>query len=286
MSITDVEYPTEFGALDATVTEDGSQLDAYTLRTMGRNSNRLVAKGGPVLQLDWDTSTDGAELTERSLAGFAAPTWVQMAPGPILVQKRSQVVQYDCYFTMNVESGEDIEIMVTSRGMPFDPGASNSAANVKEINGSGSMASTQIDSVIAGPGLVDELAFYIRGYRTATLMDIAPPGDDFGGANTGTVEHITRGELHDGTAGPGWNVSSGAGDSADEGGHCIEIVDSGGGIQMGPRLVTAVPEADHIKFWPPDSSEREDSMKGHTYNIYRLPTYSVGGIVVVGMELT
>jgi len=292
MSITDVEYPTEFGALDATVTEDGSQLSAYELRTMGRDCNRLNAKGGPVLRLDFDSSTDGAELTERSLAGFAAPTWVQMAPGPILVQKRSQAVQYDVQITMNGESGEVFEVMVTTRGSPFDPGATNSAANVKEINGSGSMASTQLDSVIAGPGLVDELAFYIRGHRTTSLMDVTPPGDDFGGSNTGTIEHIHNGELHAVALGPGWNVSTGAGDAADEGGHCVEITEgapSGSpptNVIMGPRLITVVQEGDHLRYWPPEPHELEAACRGQTFSIYRLPVYSVADVVVVGKELT
>ena len=115
MSILDLEIATQFGALDTDALTDGGALHAHALRQLAMSSHRLAERGGPMVQLMWDSSTDVAESETigGALLGYAVgQSWIPLYVGPVGYPKKPNARTATAKILLEYANGSDVFVCV------------------------------------------------------------------------------------------------------------------------------------------------------------------------------
>ena len=203
MSILDLEIATQFGALDTDALTDGGALHAHALRQLAMSSHRLAERGGPMVQLMWDSSTDVAESETigGALLGYAVgQSWIPLYVGPVAYPKKPNARTATAKILLEYANGSDVFVCVqTSQA---DLTSDLSAPNVIKCRGTGSLETYTLEDIPMGTGAAEPLAFWIRPADAGDLMDTAT----YGSPNTGSPEQVSTTGMHDQDA--AWNTTA------------------------------------------------------------------------------
>jgi len=217
VSILDLEIATQFGALDTDALTDGGALHAHALRQLAMSSHRLAERGGPMVQLMWDSSTDVAESETigGALLGYAVgQSWIPLYVGPVAYPKKPNARTATAKIMLEYANGSDVFVCVqTSQA---DLTSDLSALNVIKCRGTGSLETYTLEDIPMGTGSAEPLAFWIRPADAGDLMDTAT----YGSPNTGTPELVQAVGMLDNDA--TWNTTSSG--SAQLGGSNYSVV--------------------------------------------------------------
>ena len=176
MSIFGIDHATSFGALDWDALTDGVQVDANTLRAMGRQANRLLKKRHQILSLVWPlTATTLEDYSQRQMEVMPDGAWGLVLP-PQTMLKKPRLVGGTIYLRALVPNTRTVRVRAGTRSVNVE--------GSQEVNLLGTGSFAWYSSTIAlDPGDREELRLYARTEDEAALMDTGT----YGTPNSGTV---------------------------------------------------------------------------------------------------
>lgn len=272
--INSTRYATRYGGIDDDVadpdglaTQDGGPWSAHTLALMERQVNYQVTRGDCAWSALFDARADDDE-DPGGFKGYGAPFWTPISP-PFPVPKKPGRASLDFYLGGLATSGHVVWFQVTTSRAPFRPDAVYpTAANVTRLAGNGTTpVDVGITDLPCNPDANFEvIQIFVLGLPTGTAGNEAANG----ATNTGTVDVCpTDTSLYDLSA--TWSPTTPA--STDWSvNHTVRIENTAGQTIVSPRLITVVPSATALEFWPPLTINRT-SLLGSTYFIEEVPTW-------------
>ena len=289
MSIYTRQAASLYGALDSAAASaalsDGTAASAHVLRELARSSNRLAERGGPLLNLIWDASTDGATaetggaLSGRSTWGW----WSRLVPGPIVCPKKGSLTAATLRVHAVVEGTQSINIQIGTAARPFSPAARPGDDNVITCTGDGGTNIDRFEKVAIplGRGALEPITLDIMGDAKTALASEAT----FGANNSGTVDFAGTHVITD--ASSSWNVAPAASRLDYQGRHCIAFFHTvSSSLITYPRRVVYVQDGDNLVISPPLTAAETQLCTGANYEIRELPTWRIASIAIYTEDLT
>lgn len=176
MSIFGVDHATSFGALDWDALVDGSQVDANTLRAMGRQANRLLKKRQQIFSLVWPlTATTIEDYSQRQMEFMPDGAWGLVLP-PQIALKKPRLVGGTIYLRALVPNTRTVRVRAGTLAVNVE------GSQEVDLLGTGSFAWYSA-AIALDPGDREELRLYARTENEAALMNTGT----YGTPNSGTV---------------------------------------------------------------------------------------------------
>lgn len=250
---------------------DGGALSAHVLRRLAQNAMRLACRPEPVLQLIFDSSSQG-EDSEGALLGYGSPRWQPITPW-CPVAKRPGVTALDAKLIVLVTSGEKVLFGLETRHEPWDESAGGGNDRVVVVTGTGAWQAVTLSAVPCQRGPGESLRVWARGIPNTAAGDTGTHGSP----NTGSVVRTYPDGIGD--TGATW-VTDTAGVSYAEGGHWVEFVDTDGREVIAGRWVIQVPDAETLIVWPGLTDTERRDIRAATYTIRTLPAWQVANVAV------
>jgi len=269
VSINDPEISTLFGALDLTaVTEDGGAVNAYALRALAKNSNRLISKGHQLFTLSWPLIANDTEIDAdigATFEGMGLPVWSLIHP-PIAIPKKPGLTRasFKLYATIPATARIMFQVITRATGAHRIDYATVSDANTVEAigNSTDTWQTFTFTDVPIDAGSEEVIELYAKTNGGGALAASAF------GSNTGT--HGSGGVIigRDSIEHPssGWSTTA---PTLATTGHQVYLYDGSGVLVAPPRtirglrstevvlnLINVLHSTTHtidpqILFWPP-----------------------------------
>lgn len=213
MSIFGIDHATSFGALDWDALVDGVQVDANTLRVMGRQANRLLKKRHQILSLVWPITTTTIEDFAQYPAEFVATPADGLILPPVPTLKKPGLTSGTAYVRWRAASSASLSLRVGTRAVDV------SGQQSLDVTGTGSWEWADIGLTLQQTQ-VEEISLYVRATTSVgALMDTgtfgSPNQDDLNG------DYLVTGTYIEKVAGsnPSWDEEIG------RHGHAIQFLD-------------------------------------------------------------
>ena len=240
------EFASTYGCLDTDALADGQAAHSHALRELSRSVNRLLQIREPVINVVFDASTDGGELTIGSNFGHInAVRFSSVIFGENLFFSKKANHQYidvrviakltqDFPFTFHVETSET---QLTGAPESENPG-------FLRVIGSGNFQAYEIKNVPVSASELQNINIFLQGSSTDNLGDTATNGTPNTGSGDFTF-NLQTGELQ--VRGAVWNTgNTGAANWADEGKNYVVIRDYTTSAPIcEPRRITQVYRLGH-----------------------------------------
>tara|TARA_Y100001938_G_scaffold151201_1_gene247350 strand:- start:5589 stop:6488 length:900 start_codon:yes stop_codon:yes gene_type:complete len=201
------EFAGTYGCLDTDALADGQATHSHALRELTRSVNRLLQMREPVINVVFDASTDGGEITLGSNFGYInAVRFGSLIFGENLFFSKKANHRYidvrviakltqDFPFTFHVETSET---QLTGAPESENPG-------FLRVIGSGNYQSYEIKNVPVSANEVEKINIFLQGSSTDNLGDTAVNGAPNSG-NGDFAFNLQTGELI--VNGATWNTGN------------------------------------------------------------------------------
>lgn len=277
--MTDVLQPeiaSQYGCLDTNAIIDGDASHAHVLRELARSTNRLLEQPSPVLNLAFDASTDGGEITPGSCAGFLGSyNWRPIVPGPMMLPKKANHRFLDFKLIANITQEKAVTIQVATSQTPLNLEAATGDPGVFDLIGSGSWKVYDLQGVPTGNRELEPLTVFARGSSAGATASAATYGAPSSGTNDFIFNTMT-GEFSVNSGSPSWNThASGSATYADNGRHVLLVTSNTTGSLVAPPCnVVLVPFSHLLHFRLPSASTSLFPMGLVIQNVAASPLFS------------
>jgi len=282
MTIRTPEIATAYGCLDTSAAGDGGAMHAHTLRELAKNSNRLIARGGPLLQLVFDASEDATgEISEGALKGFGLARWWQRIYwGPIVAPKKPTHTTAAIQVICKIEYGLGLDLYVHTSAEPFRREIEATSPHILSMvgDGSGNYQTFSASGIPLGDGSTEQISLFLRAQ---THSGLAPSGTV--GTNAGTLS--AAGD----SVGEHTLVDAGAAFQAAIAGNGYMLIftdPTSGAPLAAPRNITYFASTTEIDFTPSLSVHELSLCTGAAYEVHERYTWRIANLALYTEDLT
>lgn len=200
---TTIEYPLRYFGLDSAFCAQARPLSPAFLRHLARNSNRMAAQGGPMLNLCWDArEPSGATLERGVYSVIPSKDWqpiVSPLPAPHNPLARSATL----YVYARITNGVRIYLQLTTSRWRFD--LTPPILRVLTMSGDGTMQRYTLEDVPLGTSDFEPIGAYFKGDENANAANNSAPYSVT--LATGTVTAVGFGYFEDNVSTQATNLS-------------------------------------------------------------------------------
>lgn len=280
------ELATRVGCLDDTAFGEDDSADAWGLRELARNANRLLARGGLMFRDVGNAAGTTAELQANGAKlSHVWPIWQACLPCPELglpVPKKPGLTRMRLRARATISSGRKVLLQVATRRRPLteDP----AQAQILEMAGTGSSEVYEANDFEVDVAEGELLSFYALGQTDPDTDPLLNTGL-FGGASSGTT-NVQGGVFLDLTLGAAWNTT---GAEVHRGGHYVVFrsTSADARILWGPCPITEVyretwATGKGLFFYPPPPADLLGAELA--YEIHTLPQMRLHSVACYSVD--